>query len=1065
MAYTPPIGSNIVCVFSEAYTIPLGSNIVCDFAVADEAGNAVFASAIVSEEWGTASLVNLLTVVEPTGMFTEAWGNPTLSRPLSIAPAGMSTNVFGTVSVQNKNRFVVPVAIDAMLMGAPIITFADRTLRPLGMSTMLMGNPLPAGGIRELGLTSRGINPGPFATPAVTFFERFIRPPWFYTNVFAAPMIGYHQPVTATGFESLLFGDTNVKDNHQEIGPPGIDGEFGVPFVDNAIRTIGGQGWYEDDIFRFGRPDLINSRQIITANYEETQWNLGGFTEDTHIYNRNLVIDLVVNGIAPPFRQIPLTHEIFNNARPIAPAGIDSLTFGQQLCAFFIRTLPLAGWDSMRIGEFVVVYNSAYEIRPLGFNASAVGTPENVVNTRRYFPFIGVGATMEIGTPFVAFAIRTLVPVPFLTDIGYFSLPSVWFYSREIAPAGFQYTPFGQPAFDVHFNILHPHAMSPDNRWGEARVFNLTPTITPTWDEDSFTKFGLTAIFNRNNYYAMQGFGDSTFGLHYIADRTRTILLSGFSALRISNLADVRNEIPDPPANQMLLPPSLSVATVFGTVTVTANSIYPEGWDNARYGGHTVKINGIFPFGITPPYDEETGMQVGKPTLNPTQFVSVESMFDAESGKPHLDPYTIWAPAGAPQQARDNHPPGSEEPIDAFLFGPAQQSSMPVWGRADVQNKNRTIVVGDGIENPIQVGVPIVRTDPQFINVEGIKSQKFGFPTLPAGVPIQPASFFFDPDAFGEPALTLIGGTFVAAPAGMLVNDFGLTWVANFHREIPVVGISSMLFGIAHPQPPPPPAEPDGQDFLVFGEGTFIDYRIRYREVQGFDSFTMEYTPGQFKDRLRVTGQIGVLPLGIDDGEMGAPTVGDYSHTLQVQGIPVGPIAVSIPAVRSQNIVALASFGIASELFGDVFYAGELDGIRPQGSDFSVFGTAHLWRYLESVTLDETLGMGAVSAAFGIGASLADTAQYGAATVMGFGCGRQARAMVGFGLELFGNAGIVYAPPPGTHGAIGWDSLGFGEALVRGRNSIAATHVIEPDKSKLIGSHTVARGGLKIGGG
>jgi len=72
------------------------------------------------------------------------------------------------------------------------------------------------------------------------------------------------------------------------------------------------------------------------------------------------------------------------------------------------------------------------------------------------------------------------------------------------------------------------------------------------------------------------------------------------------------------------------------------------------------------------------------------------------------------------------------------------------------------------------------------------------------------------------------------------------------------------------------------------------------------------------------------------------------------QGIDVPAIAVGVPDVSLRNYVN-APAGFDSELFGNVFYAGPIDGIRPQGSDFNVFGDAHLWRHLDGITLGDML--------------------------------------------------------------------------------------------------------------
>ena len=935
-----------------------------------------------------------------------------------------------------------------------------RTLGPSGFVGEVIGDAMVAMFIRYVDLGSKAPQTDVYGTARLEMGNREVQPQWFVTMVFGTPTMGYALTAAPAGWQQDEWGAAFVHDNRQFIDNASVsDGAIGQHGIYQLNRQVFPVGIWEADEYKFGLVGPVyNLRQYVTANYVETQWELpnGVVNSDAHIYNVNRELDLIHNGIAPLFQQIPVTHEVRNGAQGCPVEGFDASSFGQQLVAYRIRNVAPPGWLSYIDGEFRVVYNAAIAVHPSGWDSSALGVPENVVNTRRTFGPFGVGETMEIGTAFIASAIRTLLPLAI--EPGRFGTDglNVWFRVRTLAPAGWQYTPFGNVALDIHFNIVRPNQIPPINAYGLPRVANVTPNVYPYWDEALFTFFGQTAIFNKNNYYQLQGFATQAFGMVYVADRTQHIIAPPMNTLIFQNLTQVRNEIPDPPATQKVFPPPVqpsvdSEPAKFGALTMTANSLYPVGWINDVYGSALVYVNGIFPTGITPPWSGDDHSEMGHPSVNPTQYVTFagsnqpptddpnaptqRDLFMFAAGKPRFTPYTIYAPQGGTQQYKDNNPPGLDQPMDAVNMT-SGYSSMPAWGRPTVSNWIRTVFVSDtaGADGYLRWGDARASTNPQYLDVDGIRSFKYGVPRVNNGQELQVVGF--DALAFdGMPVVSLVPEQDRVLPVqGADMADFGLTWVANWIRELPIVGIAPGSFGTAHPQFPPPPALPKGLDTAVFGKA-LVAYRIRHLLSAGWDSFTCDYTLGQFADRMRVIGMGGLRPQGISVSIFGLAQVGPRLRGVQVQGIPVGPIAVSIPTVRRFNNVALGGFGWDSALFGDV-QRWEPGTIKPQGDDFLGVGVAALSRTIPAITLDETLLFGHLCAASNIGVAGADAAEYGDAVVMGFGCGRQARAINGWESLLMGNAGIVFAPPAGSMGAIGFSSQDMGRYNVHGANTV-----------------------------
>lgn len=1059
--YTPPLPGHGPLSFSGAYTPPLAGRGPLSFG-AGAAGATISAVSIDDGAFGLAMVLGPTLLPSVSVGFQSDISAPNVKLGQFFAkPGGWESFTSGTASVILKDRPIPLTGFATQVFGSPWISNWVRTLAPGGFTDSAVGTHQVAWAIRAIDLVSRGPQTDVYGSAKFELGIRQVFPQWFVTMVFGTPMMGYTLTIAPPGWQQDEWGTAFAHDNRQFVDQAGnIVGAIGQHEIFQLNRQVFPVTVWEADEFRFGITTSVrNTRQYIAATYIETQWNdpNGVVNSDAHIYNVNRELDLIHNGIAPLFQQVPITHEVRNGAQGCPVDGFDASAFGQQLVAYRIRNVAPAAWESFIDGEYRVVYNAAFAVNPRGWDSAALGVPENVVNTRRYFGYWGIGETLGVGTPFIAPAIRTLLPLAI--EPGRFGTDglNVWFRVRTLAPAGWQYTPFGNVALDIHFNIVRPNQIPPIDAYGLPRVANVTPNVYPYWDEALFTFFGQTAIFNQNNYYQLQGFATQAFGMVYVADRTQHIIAPPMNTLIFQNLTQVRNEIPDPPATQKVFPTGFQTgagaeAAAFGSLTMTANSIYPDGFVTDVYGsGIKVQINGIFPTGITPPWSGDDNSEMGHPTVNPTQYVmfdgsnqpptddpdapTQQDLFMFAAGKPRFTPYTIYAPQGGTRQYKDNNPPGLDEPMDADYFT-AGQSSMPAWGRPTVSNWIRTVFVSDtaGADGYLRWGAARASTNPQYVNVDGIRSFKYGVPHVNNGQELQVVGFdalTFD----GMPVVSLVPEQDRVLPVqGADMAAFGLTWVANWIRELPIVGIAPGPFGTAHPQFPPPPALPNGLDTAVFGKA-LVAYRIRHLLPEGWDSFTCDYTLGQFADRMRVIGMGGLRPQGISVSIFGLAQVGPRLRGVQAQGIPVGPIAVSIPTVRRFNNVALGGFGWDSALFGDV-QRWELGTIKSQGDDFLGVGVAALSRTIPATTLDETLLFGHLRATASIGVAGLDAAEYGDAVVMGFGCGRQARAINGWESLLMGNAGIVFAPPAGSMGAIGFSSQDMGRYNVHGANTV-----------------------------
>lgn len=926
--------------------------------------------------------------------------------------------LFGNPFLQLKDRYIGQVGFSATTFGTDWISYYLRQLSPTSFKRDAYGQPTLSGGVRLTPMN--GFSTAGYGSPTVTLASREVFPTWFVDTRYGKPMMGYERSIAPTGTDVAKFGDTLVWDNTQRAYPTGLDATlFGLAWADRRVRSLQVKAFEEGDLQNIGFPRLANLKKYITANYIAEQWIEGGIGDYQSMFvkNVNRVVDLVGNGIAPLFRQIPITHEVANGARQLRLTGMDTVLWGQKqatdgiFIAPRIRTLPMQGFEPAELSSrFHVVRNAAYQAKPVGWDSARLGVPPLVVNTRRSFYVGGVGRTDDYGLPFVAPRVRTIGPQNPLDPVrGIIGGATIWFRERPITPLppDFGWGAFGKTTLDTRRNDVFAKSIPPSWQWGYGALRNTTPEITPYWDTSLFTLFGRTAIFNRWNWYAIEGWhaelwGDNTI----ITYRTKRPGPYGFDAARYNPKHTIRNVNPDPPGQHYVIDAGLGALGGLGTPNLTNNGLYATSVDDGTFGTPRVLGMSLFPVGITPPIGDN-GTQFGTPAIPDRRTPTAAGWLSMAFGKPHLDPYTIWAPQGATQQAIDNHGGVAGEQIDAYLD--RDNLIRPLFGRPRVDLKNR-IVRQSATGDQDSFGTPRFSRKPQTIVPDGAKFTKYGFPVLFGGDrAIETAGY--DLVTFGNASLRIIEPFNRSLKlSGLSTNAYGATWVSNFIRYPGVTGLNATRFGTTWVQRPPPPAYPKGMDCTLWGEkkltnGMFIAYRIRHLPVDGMDTFVSDYVLGHFRDRMRVRGRNVPRTVSMGDQSiMGRPT-------LNAKDRPVFPFAtlppasqVPIPAVRKQNRVNLVSLG---ELIGwgePWALPVQAGRVQPRGEDFS---TVPRPRTSYQLFVDDWIGqLGAARVSQPIGVAGSDTAQFGQIVAMGFGCGKQARVMRGWDGASVGAASV-----------------------------------------------------------
>lgn len=934
---------------------------------------------------------------------------------------GPDTSSYGSPTVYNFDQFITPPppGFDASAFGGATIDFALRHIRPTGFKTDTFGTAVCLGGTQFIHVTV-GVASQAIGTAFVSLGTRQVYPHWWVDTFYGAYEVGYTREIDPGGLLSESIGAPVVLDNRNYITPSGFDaltvGEFTM--VAFATRRLGARPIEPDDDGKATLPAVYLQTQYIRTEYSPDIWNEGGVcTGFMLVYNVNRVIDLVGNAIKPPNHQIVDTHAIDNNARIVAPDGQDFFITGpDSFIAFAIRDVAPDSWDGFTFGSFAIVYNAAAQILPVGFDASFVSFAAFVQNTRRYYPNITLGDQSAFGTAYADYAIRTITQAGSPVEDGG-TIPDshiVWFASRPIAPITppFPWEQFGTLAVSRGSDhTLRPGGIPLAQVFGTAYLRNNTPQLYPYWNAEDAAPWGRPLVHHNPEYLAPSGWADTLFGLHFIDYRTKHVQVPGTLAFRPNNLHSVRNVNPDPPATQFIDFPSVGAETAFGGAALRANSIYGIGFDTVNIGSPIVYANSIFPKGIPAFYDPDIGGQVGIPTLPVTLSISVDYIQGGEQfSAPVMDPRTIWAPAGAPEQAHLGNP-GRDELIDDFLS--PGNSNRPFWGTAIVENENRAIFHFNlGPED--SYGQPALGTNPQYIVPSGQSMTHFGFPIVNGGGGLQHYNSDTE-DRFGTATLTgiLPNPWYFVVPSLGNTLRFDAQDVQNFNRSLPPAGFDATRFGTAFPQPPPPPAQPHGLNATLFGAGTFIDYRIRTRTPEGDDMLLMLYELGYFDERLKIHGESFLGGhWGSESATLGETLLfGDVEplrDPRQIEPIGMGlDNIVPRPRIKPLNVVQVASVGGPLEVFGETWALAVTPGeIQPRGDDLALFGRALLERILDIPGIAGDLGDAAI--AHSLGVSGFDASQLPAPVAMAFGnCGRQARALVGFDAAVFGFGAVT----------------------------------------------------------
>jgi hypothetical protein len=149
----------------------------------------------------------------------------------------------------------------------------------------------------------------------------------------------------------------------------------------------------------------------------------------------------------------------------VSPTAIAPRAFQRPIqVAYRIRYFPMEGIDSYVAGRWMVVYNTAREVFPVGIPSEAsVERPDEVINRNRRFRMHWVLDSMEFGTAMVAYRIRRVTHwFPYTGSAFSFGLEAR-INPHPIAPASWDQDAdrHAAPYVEERFTIIHPWGKLP----------------------------------------------------------------------------------------------------------------------------------------------------------------------------------------------------------------------------------------------------------------------------------------------------------------------------------------------------------------------------------------------------------------------------------------------------------------------------------------------------------------------------------------------------------------------------------------------------------------------------
>lgn len=812
------------------------------------------------------------------GISQYGYGDPTLTQPPSLIPKGLDATLFGNTSISNYRRTLEVLGHSDSRVGNIVTWHYTRAVKVMG-GIYKFESPKPTIEHSNREIIGSGRDASDYGNNATVGYRVRTISVASISEIFRTNhAIVVPRYLGAIGFNGSAFG-TRIIPESQEIRTPGFSNALNYGFGQvqnkkNYLKPSGFNTENEPNHGRWGAAKFYNLRQYVSMFYDvdsllnppkdNSKW--------TAIANRNK--ELLFYGTATSIVPRP---SVANKATAILPVGIDSFISGKNRTSHYRQYLKPETMEPPYISGWSNLSNKAKVLKPVSNVMSLFGLG-SIENNRRYRKAQGF-ETIEIGHPFIAYRIRELT-FENRYSIGpvRIDLPKVELFKRYIEPQGMYFESFGSIE-------LFRYQARMTTRWthkdylGEPTIRNVTPElkVRSLLGED----FGRAELKLWRRYLKLDGFIATLNSKPRIEFANRYLPVSSIAPIRVPENHKIERTGSQPYARQWIsLHTTAPVLTKPEDAQVGFGIPIPgenyEGWSspypqqvsipnvneqhiwvrNELFQAHkmgqpsitanTLRVEpGFMSFEVGEHFISSTIRTI---TVGP--FGDVSEFIDS---RPIVSPFTIWAPTGAPQQARANHPlSNGEMPID----------SESVVGHPKIENRHRSLsAIGSNFYSSGSHKVELRR---RYIQVQGFTMFRFGFHSLPErDRKVEQHTPYVGP-LFGAHKIAhpIHYGPITIKPPGISPPTFNLQVINFFHRQVKPSGLYATIMGNSvqgdreyYPQRLAVyfkrPIIPTGVNTSLIGK-TSISHLIQHIRAEGFDSFISTYTTNKFKARMQV---------------------------------------------------------------------------------------------------------------------------------------------------------------------------------------------------------------------
>lgn len=840
MTYSPPPGYKAGIDFRGAYEIPPGYRVGLEFVPHDQPTGDTQSIAVQSwssQSFGVAQTQLKHLFIKPSGWIASTFGQATTYNLRRYIPAGgvASKLAFGTHTIYNRDKYVVPAGWSSPVVGTQFISHFLRYLGPTGWSAQAIGAQSIKN--RNLRITPTGWDSFSIYRPTLDQ-THFVRP---------------------SGWDSQSFG-TRIIPEVQRIDPGGgAHTAWGTPEVWNWRQRVlpAGFATVQQDWMRWGQQTVWNLKQIITQLNPNDGDNVGEkWGRYTGIENSNKT----VTTYGEAFLRFGY-QQIDNKARPVKPGGIappeDPWWIKRHTVTHGIQFLKPEGVDSLVTTRWHFVLNKALPLAPVGWDSKAFGMAALENRNRTIKPISGPDQHTGWGTAFIADRVRSIAitnPSQAITAPP-FPAPGIRNDKGYIKPDGWDSFSFKPAYVFIRWNIIAPKWTKQFDDFGWHAARNVTPEIK-FFGHDS-AAWGVPAVRTQWRESITRGDDMQRFGKTTIADNRLWVYPSAIISLKLGQHTVTRLG-EDPPQTRIVRPfwPNELYVGV-GTPSLGDKVIRPIGWSSFSAGQTTVRANSIrVEPGIGIEFLGTPEISLKNRTIYPEGWHE-----DVTPSRVTMSPLTIWAVVEAPLQALRNHgSPG----VHYVNSDGGKRPPGEVFGSTTISNKHRRIWPV-GIDFGWQtVREPKIANRLQRVYAAGWNNGRVGWPMfwgVPQNVVMVASSGTM---AFGRATLSRppYTGPQTLRAGAYLATQWGTARVEYFHRKVYPSGWSALRMGASIPGEylylpqslnigPRRPMLPAGTEMTKWGVPWISFYR-RDLKVEPWDSSVLTYDRENFQRRMRV---------------------------------------------------------------------------------------------------------------------------------------------------------------------------------------------------------------------